>query len=127
MTSIPVPAPEAAPAEPSGTKIGPVVIAFVVGTAVSSDSASTGGCTRRRAMRSTSLVFPPARQRRQRWPPVVMALVIVQTVTAMGTLWADPAAGRLGRGRTPLVGAPRRPDLGAGRSALPVRPGLPGL
>ncbi|MGH3339999.1 MAG: DUF6529 family protein, partial [Propionibacteriaceae bacterium] len=35
MTSIPVPAPEAAPAEPTGTKIVPMVIAFVVGTAVS--------------------------------------------------------------------------------------------
>ena len=35
MTSVPVPAAEAAPAEPSGTKIGPVVIAFVIGTAVS--------------------------------------------------------------------------------------------
>ena len=35
MTSIPVPAPEAPPAEPSGTKIGPVVVAFAIGTAVS--------------------------------------------------------------------------------------------
>jgi len=35
MTSVPVPASEAPTAEPSGTKIGPVVIAFVVGSAVS--------------------------------------------------------------------------------------------
>ena len=35
MTSIPVPALEAPPDEPSGTKIGAVVIAFALGTAVS--------------------------------------------------------------------------------------------
>jgi hypothetical protein len=33
MTSVPVPASKAPTAEPSGTKIGPVVIAFVVGSA----------------------------------------------------------------------------------------------
>ena len=35
MTSVPVPAPEAAPAEPSGTKIGPVIVALAIGSAVS--------------------------------------------------------------------------------------------
>ena len=35
MTSVPVPGTETPPAEPTGTKIGPVLIAFAVGTAVS--------------------------------------------------------------------------------------------
>ena len=35
MTSVPVPAPDAAPAEPTGIKIGPVVVALAVGSAVS--------------------------------------------------------------------------------------------
>ena len=58
MTSIPVPAPEAPPDEPSGTKIGAVVIAFALGTAA---PPCTGGCTHRRAMGSTS----PGFQRRR--------------------------------------------------------------
>jgi len=78
MTSIPVPAPEAPPDEPSGTKIGAVVIAFALGTAVSI------GLGRPRARTRGSAVygrlhtpsghgvniagFPAAPQRRRRWP-----------------------------------------------------------
>jgi hypothetical protein len=46
MTSIPVPAPEAPPEEPSGTRIGPVVIAFALGTAVGLSSCTLWRCFR---------------------------------------------------------------------------------
>jgi hypothetical protein len=78
MTSIPVPAPEAPPDEPSGTKIGAVVIAFALGTAVSiglGRPPSTNERLRRvRRLHTPSghgvniAGFPAAPQRRRRWP-----------------------------------------------------------
>ena len=127
MTSIPVPAPEAPPAEPSGTKIGPVVIAFVIGTAVSIGLGVYGRLHTPSGHAVNIAGFSSGAAAKAFLASIVMALAIVQTITAMGIYGRIPLTGRLGRSRPSLVRTTRGPDLGTCRSALPVRPRLPGL
>jgi Family of unknown function (DUF6529) len=94
MTSVPVPAAEAPPAEPSGTKIGPVVIAFVVGTAVSFGLGVYGRLHTPSGHAVNIAGFSTGAAAKAFLASVVMALAIVQTVTAMGLY-----------GRIPLQGA----------------------
>ena len=94
MTSVPVPAAEAPPAEPSGTKIGPVVIAFVVGTAVSFGLGVYGRLHTPSGHAVNIAGFSTGAAAKAFLASVVMALAIVQTVTAMGLY-----------GRIPLHGA----------------------
>jgi len=68
MTSIPVPALEAPPDEPSGTKIGAVVIAFALGTAVSIGLGVYGRLHTPSGHGVNIAGFPAAPQRRRRWP-----------------------------------------------------------
>ena len=94
MTSVPVPAAEAPPAEPSGTKIAPVVIAFVVGTAVSFGLGVYGRLHTPSGHAVNIAGFSTGAAAKAFLASVVMALAIVQTVTAMGLY-----------GRIPLHGA----------------------
>ena len=68
MTSIPVPALGAPHDEPSGTKIGPVVIAFALGTAVSIGLGVYGQLHTPSGHGVNIAGFPAAPQRRRRWP-----------------------------------------------------------
>ena len=100
MTSIPVPAPEAPPAEPSGTKIGPVVIAFAIGTAVSIGLGVYGRLHTPTGHAVNIAGFSSGAAAKAALASVVMGLAIVQIVTAHGDLRTDPAAGRLGRSQS---------------------------
>jgi hypothetical protein len=93
MASIPVPAPEAAPAEPSGTKIGPVVLAFVIGTAVSIGLGVYGRLHTPSGHAVNIAGFSTGAAAKAALASVVMALVIVQTVTAMGLYGRIPLRG----------------------------------
>ena len=93
MTSVPVPAAEAAPAEPSGTKIGPVVIAFVIGTAVSFGLGVYGRLHTPSGHAVNIAGFSTGAAAKAALASVVMALVIVQTVTAMGIYGRIPLRG----------------------------------
>jgi hypothetical protein len=93
MASIPVPAPEASPAEPSGTKIGPVVIAFVIGTAVSIGLGVYGRLHTPSGHAVNIAGFSTGAAAKAALASVVMALVIVQTVTAMGLYGRIPLRG----------------------------------
>ena len=93
MTSVPVPAAEAAPAEPSGTKIGPVVIAFVIGTAVSFGLGVYGRLHTPSGHAVNIAGFSTGAAAKAALASVVMALVIVQTVTAMGLYGRIPLRG----------------------------------
>ena len=84
MTSIPVPAPEAPPAEPSGTKIGPVVIAFAIGTAVSIGLGVYGRLHTPSGHAVDIAGFSSGAAAKAFLASIVMALAIVQTITAMG-------------------------------------------
>src|SRR4026209_703813 len=94
MTSVPVPAREAAPAEPSGTKIGPIVIAFAIGTAVSIGLGVYGRLHTPTGYAVNIAGFSSGPAAKAALASVVMVLAIVQTVTAMGIY-----------GRIPLKGA----------------------
>lgn len=93
MTSVPVPASAAAPAEPSGTKIGPVVIAFVIGTAVSFGLGVYGRLHTPSGHAVNIAGFSTGAAAKAALASVVMALVIVQTVTAMGIYGRIPLRG----------------------------------
>jgi uncharacterized protein DUF6529 len=93
VTSVPVPAAEAAPAEPSGTKIGPVVIAFVIGTAVSFGLGVYGRLHTPSGHAVNIAGFSTGAAAKAALASVVMALVIVQTVTAMGIYGRIPLRG----------------------------------
>ena len=93
MTSVPVPAAEAVPAEPSGTKIGPVVIAFVIGTAVSFGLGVYGRLHTPSGHAVNIAGFSTGAAAKAALASVVMALVIVQTVTAMGIYGRIPLRG----------------------------------
>jgi hypothetical protein len=93
VTSVPVPAAEAAPAEPSGTKIGPVVIAFVIGTAVSFGLGVYGRLHTPSGHAVNIAGFSTGAAAKAALASVVMALVIVQTVTAMGLYGRIPLRG----------------------------------
>ena len=105
MTSIPVPAPEAPPDEPSGTSVGPVVIAFALGTAVSIGLGVYGRLHTPSGHGVNIAGFSSGAAAKAALASVVLALAILQAVTAMGHY-----------GRIPLRG----PGLGpctAGRGA----------
>ena len=94
MASVPVPAPEVASAEPSGTKIGPVVIAFAIGTAVSIGLGVYGRLHTPTGYAVNIAGFSSGPAAKAALASVAMVLAIVQTVTAMGIY-----------GRIPLKGA----------------------
>jgi len=93
VTSVPIPAAEAVPAEPSGTKIGPVVIAFVIGTAVSFGLGVYGRLHTPSGHAVNIAGFSTGAAAKAALASVVMALVIVQTVTAMGIYGRIPLRG----------------------------------
>ena len=93
MTSVPVPASEAPPAEPSGTKIGPVILAFVVGTAVSIGLGVYGRLHTPSGHAVNIAGFSTGAAAKAALASVVMALAIVQTVTAMGLYGRIPLRG----------------------------------
>ena len=84
MTSIPVPAPEAPSDEPSGTKIGPVVIAFALGTAVSIGLGVYGRLHTPSGHGVNIAGFSSGAAAKSALASVVLALAILQAVTAMG-------------------------------------------
>jgi len=93
MASIPVPVPEVSPAEPSGTKIGPVVIAFAIGTAVSFGLGVYGRLHTPSGHAVNIAGFSTGAAAKAFLASVVMALVLVQTVTAMGLYGRIPLRG----------------------------------
>jgi Family of unknown function (DUF6529) len=93
MTSIPVPAPEGPPDEPSGTKIGPVVIAFALGTAVSIGLGVYGRLHTPSGHGVNIAGFSSGAAAKSALASVVLALAIVQTVTAMGLYGRIPLRG----------------------------------
>ncbi len=127
MTSIPVPAPEAPPAEPSGTKIGPVVIAFAIGTAVSIGLGVYGRLHTPTGHAVNIAGFSSGAAAKAFLATIAMALAIVQIVTAMGIYGRIPLRGAWVGRRPSLVRATGSPHLGSGGGALSVRTGLPGL
>ena len=127
MTSIPVPAPEAPLAEPSGTRIGPVVIAFAIGTAVSIGLGVYGRLHTPTGHAVNIAGFSTGAAAKAFLASIAMALAIVQIVTALGIYGRIPLAWRLGRSRPSLVRTTRGPHLGSGGGALSLRTGLRGL
>jgi hypothetical protein len=101
MTSVPVPAPEAPPTEPSGTKIGPVLIAFVIGTAVSIGLGVYGRLHTPSGHAVNIAGFSSGAAAKAFLASIAMALAIVQTITAMGIFGRIPLRG-------PWVGAVHR-------------------
>ena len=93
MTSVPVPASEAAPAEPSSTKIGPVIIAFVVGSAVSIGLGVYGRLHTPTGYAVNIAGFSNGPAAKAFLATIVMALAIVQTVTALGIYGRIPLRG----------------------------------
>lgn len=93
MTSIPVPAPEAAPAEPSGTRIGPVIIALAIGSAVSIALGVYGRLHTPTGYAVNIAGFSTGAAAKAALASVVMALAIVQAVTAMGLYGRIPLRG----------------------------------
>jgi Family of unknown function (DUF6529) len=93
MASIPVPAAEAAPAEPTGTKTGPVVIAFAIGTAVSIGLGVYGRLHTPSGHAVNIAGFSNGAAAKAFLASIVMALVIVQIVTAMGLYGRIPLRG----------------------------------
>ena len=93
MASIPVPAPETASVEPSGTKIGPVILAFVIGTAVSIGLGVYGRLHTPSGHAVNIAGFSTGAAAKAALASVVMALAIVQTVTAMGLYGRIPLRG----------------------------------
>jgi hypothetical protein len=93
MTSVPAPAPETAPAEPNGIKIGPVVIAFAIGTAVSIGIGVYGRLHTPSGHAVDIAGFSTGAAAKAFLASIVMALVIVQLVTAMGIYGRIPLRG----------------------------------
>jgi hypothetical protein len=92
MTSIPVPAPDAAPAEPSGAKIGPVVVAFAIGTAVSIGLGVYGRLHTPTGYAVNIAGFSTGAAAKAALASVAMALAIVQLVTALGFMGGSRCA-----------------------------------
>jgi hypothetical protein len=93
MTSVPVPAPEAASAEPSGTKIGPVVVALAIGSAVSIALGAYGRLHTPTGYAVNIAGFSTGAAAKAALASVAMALAIVQIVTAMGLYGRIPLRG----------------------------------
>ena len=93
MTSIPVPAPEAPPAGSSGTRIGPMVIAFAIGTAVSIGLGVYGRLHTPTGHAVNIAGFSSGAAAKAALASVAMALAIVQIVTALGIFGRIPLRG----------------------------------
>jgi hypothetical protein len=93
MTSIPVPAPEAPPAGSSGTRIGPVVIAFAIGTAVSIGLGVYGRLHTPSGHAVNVAGFSSGAAAKAFLASIAMALAIVQIITAMGIYGRIPLRG----------------------------------
>src|SRR3954462_13921103 len=93
MASIPAPAPEAAPAQPSGTKIGPVVIAFAVGTVVSIGLGVYGRLHTPTGYAVNIAGFSSGPAAKAALASVAMAFGVVQIVTALGIYGRIPLRG----------------------------------
>ena len=83
MTSVPVPAAETASAEPSGTKIGPVVIAFAVGSAVAIGLGVYGRLHTPTGYAVNIAGFSNGPAAKAFLATIAIALAVVQTLTAM--------------------------------------------
>jgi len=115
MTSIPVPALEAPPDEPSGTKIGAVVIAFALGTAVSIGLGRPPSTNERlRRVRAAARTVGPWGQHR-RVSSGAAAKAALASVVLAPTLQAVTAMGLYGRSGGPGLG-PCTAGRGAWRS-----------
>ena len=93
MTSIPVPASDAPAAEPSGTKIGPVVIAFAIGAAVSIALGVYGRLHTPTGHAVNIAGFSIGAAAKAALASVAMGLAIVQIVTALGVYGRIPLRG----------------------------------
>jgi Family of unknown function (DUF6529) len=93
MTSVPVPAPQAPLAESSGIKIGPVIVAFAIGTAVSIGLGVYGRLHTPSGHAVNIAGFSTGAAAKAFLASIVMALVIVQAVTAMGIYGRIPLRG----------------------------------
>jgi Family of unknown function (DUF6529) len=93
MASIPVPAPDAPAAEPSGTKIGPVVGALAIGSAVSIGLGVYGRLHTPTGYAVNIVGFSNGPAAKAFLATIVIALAIVQTVTAMGLYGRIPLRG----------------------------------
>jgi len=93
VTSIPVPAPEAAPVEPSGTKIGPVIVALAIGSAVSIGLGVYGRLHTPTGYAVNIAGFSTGAAAKAALASVAFALAIVQAVTAMGLYGRIPLRG----------------------------------
>ena len=93
MASVPVPAPEALSAEPSGTKIGPVIVALAVGSAVSVGLGVYGRLHTPTGYAVNIAGFSSGPAAKAFLATIVIALAIVQTVTAMGLYGRIPLRG----------------------------------
>jgi hypothetical protein len=93
MTSVPVPAPDAAPTEPTGIKIGPVVVALAIGSAVSVALGLYGRLHTPTGYAVNIAGFSNGPAAKAFLATVVMVLAIVQVVTAMGLYGRIPLRG----------------------------------
>ena len=93
MTSVPVPAPDAAPAEPTGIKIGPVVVALAIGSAVSIALGLYGRLHTPTGYAVNIAGFSNGPAAKAALASVAMTLAIVQAVTAMGLYGRIPLRG----------------------------------
>jgi len=93
MTSVPVPASDAAPAEPTGIKIGPVVVALAIGSAVSIALGLYGRLHTPTGYAVNIAGFSNGPAAKAALASVAMALAIVQVVTALGLYGRIPLRG----------------------------------
>jgi hypothetical protein len=93
MSSIPATGSEAPPAEPSVTKIGPVVIAFAIGTAVSIGLGMYGRLHTPSGHAVNIAGFSTGAAAKAALASVVMGFALVQIVTAMGLYGRIPLRG----------------------------------
>jgi hypothetical protein len=93
MTSVPVPATETPLAEPSGTKIGPVLIAFAIGSAVSIALGVYGRLHTPTGYAVNIAGFSNGPAAKAFLATVVIVLAVVQIVTAMGIYGKIPLRG----------------------------------
>jgi Family of unknown function (DUF6529) len=93
MTSVPVPATESPPAEPSGTKIGPVLIAFAIGSAVSIALGVYGRLHTPTGYAVNIAGFSNGPAAKAFLATVVMVLAVVQIVTATAIYGKIPLRG----------------------------------
>jgi Family of unknown function (DUF6529) len=93
MTSVPVSATATPPAEPSGTKIGPVLMALAIGSAVSIALGVYGRLHTPTGYAVNIAGFSNGPAAKAFLATIVMVLAIVQIVTAMGIYGRIPLRG----------------------------------